>query len=110
MDLGKYKVKVAATDAKAKTADIEVLEGDKVVASKKLGPVTAEMFNYLPEDPMAREKLTLSTDKVTVHLQVYGGEPFVGDQVALVGYTDLIKLENPGDWPDDPRFVFRPDT
>lgn len=110
MDLGKYKVKVAALDAKAKTADIEVLEGDKVVASEKLGPVTEEMFNYLPEDPMARDRLTLSTDEFTVHLRVYGGEPFVGEEVALVGYTDLVKLENPSDWPFDPRFVFRPDT
>jgi hypothetical protein len=110
MDLGKYKVKLVAADAKAATAEIEVLEGNKVVASKKLGPVTKGMFDYLPEDPTAREKLTLSTDEFTVHLQVYGGQPFAGDQVALVGYTDLIKVENPDDWPDDPRFVVRPDT
>lgn len=110
MDLGKYKVKLAAADAKAKTADIEVLEGDKVVATKKLGPVTEEMFGYLPEDPIARDKLTLTTDNFVVHLQVYGGEPFVGDQVALVGYTDLFKINNPDEWPDDPRFVVRPDT
>jgi hypothetical protein len=109
MDLGAYKVRVAKVDAAAQSADIEILEGDKVVAEKTFGPLTAELFNYLPEDPMARAKVALTYEDVHVHLDVFR-TPFPDGKVALVGYTDLFELANPGDWPGDDKFAARPDT
>jgi hypothetical protein len=48
-------------------------------------------------------------DEVYVHLDVFR-EPFQEDKAALVGYSDLMKIENPGDWALDNRFIIRPDT
>lgn len=111
MELGAYSVRVSAIDAEAGTVDVEILDGDEVVAAKTFGPIDEDFFNYMPEDPLAREQVTLAyNDEVYVHLDLFREAFPDADSVALVGFTDLIKLENPGIWPDDPRFIARPDT
>jgi hypothetical protein len=110
-ELGDYMVQVAEVDTEAGTAQIQIMDSnEEVVAEKTFGPLDEALFNYLPEDPLAREKLTLSyEDDVFVHWDVFR-EPFQDDKVALVGYSDMIRLENPADlWLDD-RFIVRPDT
>jgi hypothetical protein len=110
MRLGKYQLRVAEVDTKKKTADVRIFEGTKLVAGKTLGPVTKDLYDYLPEDPLARAKLSLAyDDSLYVHLDVFRA-PFPNGQVALVGYVDLMKLENAERWTPDPRFVVRPDT
>ncbi len=110
MEVGDYTVKVVEVDAAAKTAEIQIMQGNEELASATFGPLTDEMFNYLPEDPMARAKLSLAhDDSIYVHLDAFR-EPFREDKVALVGYSDLIKFNNPDEWPGDSGFIVRPDT
>jgi len=109
MDLGDYKVRVAKLDATAKSADIEILSGDKVEAKATFGPLTDDLYNYLPEDPIARAKMALTYKYIHVHLDVFK-TPFTKDGVGLVGYTDLFEVTNPGDLPGDAKFIARPDT
>jgi hypothetical protein len=111
MELGDYTVKVVAVDPEAKTAEVQILNSaDEVVAEKSFGPLVDELYNYLPEDPVDRAKVTLSyEDDVYVHWDIFR-EPFQDDKIALVGYTDLIRIENPAEFWLDDRFTVRPDT
>jgi hypothetical protein len=109
MDVGKYKVRVAKVDTAAKSVDIEILSGTTVEAKATFGPVTDTLFEYLPEDPMARAKVALTHKDIHVHLNVFG-TPFSNEGAALVAYTDMFEVTNPGDWPGDTAFAARPDT
>ncbi len=109
MDVGAYKVRVAKLDAEAKTVDIEILSGDKVETTATFGPVTDSLMAYLPEDELARGKVSLTYKDMHVHLNIFG-TPFSKDGAALVGYTDLFEVTNPGEWPTDAKFLARPDT
>lgn len=111
MELGDFTVQVVAVDPEARTADVQILDGSgEVVAEKTLGPLVDELYNFLPEDELARAQLTLSSgDDVYIHWDIFR-EPFQEDKVALVGYTGLIKMENPGEFWLDDRFIVRPDT
>lgn len=107
--LGDYTVKV--TDITADSVSVELIAKDGTVTKKVLGPVTPEVVKYLPADEINRNKLVLRPAKedVQVQLDLYRN-PFRNGKVALVGYTDLIKINNPDKWPSDPRFIVRPDT
>jgi hypothetical protein len=109
--LGDYTVEVVAVDTEAKTADVQILDSaGEVVAEKSFGPLVDELYDFLPEDPVDRAKVTLSyEDDVYVHWDIFR-EPFQEDKIALVGYVDLIRLENPADFWLDDRFIVRPDT
>ncbi|QGP94015.1 hypothetical protein MGLY_34400 [Neomoorella glycerini] len=107
--LGDYTVKV--TEVTANSATVELIAKDGTVTKKVLGPVTPEVLKYLPADEVNRNKMVVRPAKedVQVQLDLYR-TPFRDGKVALVGYTDLFKLNNPDKWPSDPRFIARPDT
>ncbi len=110
MEVGHYVVRVAALDAEAQTVDVEIWEDGKIVASKTFGPLTEDFFNFIPEDPIARESVMLSyKDDVYVHLDLFRG-PFQENAASLVAYYDLIRLDNPDVWPFDDRFIARLDA
>lgn len=107
--LGEYVVKV--NEVTNKSATVELVAKDGTTTQKTLGPVTDELLTYLPTEEISRNKLAVKSAKedVEVLLDLYR-EPFKEGKVSLVGYTDLIKLTNPGKWPSDDKFLFRPDT
>lgn len=107
--LGNYSVKVA--DVSGNSAEVELVAKDGTVTKKVLGPLTDEVLKYLPAEEVSRNKLIVRPAKedVQVQLDVFR-KPFREGKVALVGYTDLFKLNNPDKWSTDPRFLFRPDT
>ncbi|EAX48280.1 hypothetical protein TcarDRAFT_2230 [Thermosinus carboxydivorans Nor1] len=107
--LGNYTVKVV--NITASTATVELIDKDGFVTRKVLGPVTPETMKYMPADELNRNKMIMRSydDEVQVQLDVFRN-PFRNGKVALVGYTDLIKINNPDHWFFDRRFVARPDT
>ncbi|MEW6661122.1 MAG: hypothetical protein ACOY9Y_01750 [Bacillota bacterium] len=107
--LGGYTVKV--TEITADSAAVELVAKDGTTTKKVLGPVNAETMKYLPADEITRNQMVLRPAKedVQVQLDVFRS-PFRDGKVALVGYTDLIKINNPDKWASDPRFIARPDT
>lgn len=107
--LGDYTVKVL--DVANNSATVELVAKDGTTAKKTLGPVTDELMTYLPTEEISRNKLVVRSAKedVEVLLDLYR-EPFKDGKVSLQGYTDLVKLTNPGKWPSDSKFLFRPDT
>lgn len=107
--LGDYTVSV--TDVTKNSASIELTSKDGKVTKKVLGPLTDDSMKYLPADEITRNSLVVrpETNDVQVQLDAFRN-PFRDGKVALVGYTNLIKFDNPGTWTSDPRFTSRPDT
>lgn len=107
--LGDYTVSV--TDISKDSASVELTSKDGKVTKKVLGPLTEDSMKYLPADELTRNNLVVrpENDAVQVQLDAFR-EPFKDDKVALVGYTDLVRFDNPGTWASDPRFISRPDT
>ncbi len=107
--VGDYTVTV--TDFTNNSATVELKDKEGKVTKKVLGPLTEDSFKYLPADEITRDKLVVrpENNKIQVQLDAFRN-PFRDGKVALVGYTDLISLPNPGKWVSDPRFIARPDT
>ncbi|MEA5024983.1 hypothetical protein SDC9_27953 [bioreactor metagenome] len=107
--LGDYTVTV--TDITEDTVTVELTSKEGQAIQKKLGPVTEETKKYLPADEVTRNTLVLRPENDAVQVQLDAlREPFKDGKAVLVGYTDLVKFENPGTWASDPRFISRPDT
>lgn len=107
--LGDYTVTV--TDITENSASVELTSKDGKVTKKVLGPLTEDSFKYLPADELTRNTLVVRPENNDVQVQLDAfRKPFKDGKVALVGYTNLIKFDNPGTWASDPRFISRPDT
>ncbi|MGE4274361.1 MAG: hypothetical protein AB7E31_16110 [Desulfitobacterium sp.] len=108
-NVGDYTVTV--TELTQNSATVQLTSKDGKVTEKVLGPLTDDSMTYLPADELTRNALVMRPEKNDVQVQLDAfREPFKDGKVALVGYTDLIKLDNPGVWASDPRFIARPDT
>lgn len=103
-----FTVKVAAVDpASGGKVTVQILEGDKVVNQKVLGPITDESIgaveatgwpqrNLVLED-MGRDILVYLDPKVRITAET-GGQLYV--------FTDLIKMKNGGPTAFDARYIF----
>jgi hypothetical protein len=110
MDLGKYQAKVVEIDGAAKTARVAIMEGNRIMAEKKLGPLTDEVLYLLPSYDADLQTLLLKHDNVEVGLAAYN-QPFSqSGKVMLVGYTGTFQTKVGGAWKDDPRFIIYHDT
>lgn len=107
--LGDYTVTV--TDITKDSAAVELISKDGKVTKKVLGPLTDDSFKYLPADELTRQLLVVRPEKNDIQVQLDAfRNPFRDGKVALVGYTNLVRFDNPGTWASDPRFTSRPDT
>lgn len=107
--LGDYTVKVL--EVTAETATVELVSKTGVVTKKVLGPLNHETEKYLPTDHVNKANMIVrpKTNDVQVSLDVFR-VPFRNGKVALLGYTDVMRLGDGDKWPADPRFSVRPDT
>jgi len=113
LDLGKFKAKVVAIDATAKTAKLAIVAADapdKVLVEKTLGPVTDKVVSLFPSNDIELDTLMLKHADVQVALDAYRTPFKEAGKVALVGYTGLINMDVTGVWKDDPRFIVYFDT
>lgn len=102
--VGARSVRLAAVDAAAGTATVEVLEGDKVVFSKQLGPVRR---NLLIEDTAARKALVFHYEDIAGFLSPWP-EPFQDGKANLKLYGKAFALDYGADFAADPRFAVYP--
>lgn len=113
LDLGKFKAKVVAIDATAKTAKLAIVATDapdKVLAEKTLGPLTDKIVSLFPSNDKELDTLLLKHADVQVALDAYRTPFKEAGKVALVGYTGMTKMDVLGPWKDDPRFIMFFDT
>ena len=102
--VGERTVRVAALDAAAGTVTIEVVESDKVVFSKTLGPVQADL---LIEDTGARKALVFEHGDIAGFLSPWP-EPFKDGKANLKLYGKTFSLGYGADFAGDPRFAVYP--
>jgi hypothetical protein len=110
MDLGGTTATVVAIDDLTNAVLVQLADdGGKVLAEKVLGPLTDEVVSILPSWA-GKVDLMLNHGSVQVQLDAFR-EPFAEPgKVSLLGYTDVVRLENGSPWEADPRFLLRFDT
>ena len=101
---GERTVRVAALDAAAGTVMLEILEDGKVVFSKTLGPVKADL---LIEDSAARKALVFEHGDVAGFLSPWP-EPFKDGKANLKIYGKTFSLNYGADYAADNRFAVYP--
>lgn len=101
---GTRTVRVAAIDAAAGTVTVEVLEGDKAVFSKVLGPVDKKL---LIEDTKARKALVFEHGDIIGFLSPWP-EAFQDGKANLKVYAQAYSLAYGSDFAGDPRFAVYP--
>ncbi len=107
--LGKYRLEVRSVDSSNKTARLALLDAKgKVLVEKMLGPLAPELLDTLPQYNQSQQKVMLQHDDVHVELDLTS--PFSGGAVSLYAATGVIKLKRDKPWPDDPRFMVRPEV
>ncbi|MDI9502448.1 MAG: hypothetical protein QM287_05125, partial [Bacillota bacterium] len=109
--LGDWEVEVVNVgDASATVKLINSQTNEEV--EKELGPLNDETTTRIPTDQNQRSQFILrpESNQVQIMLDILN-DPFgEADKVKLVGYTDVIQLDNGALWPQDERFIYRPDT
>lgn len=105
-----WVIKVEAITATSATVKLWNTKTKETII-KELGPLTEETAKYLPADEINRNKLVVRppANDIQVQLDAFRGA-FKDGKVALVAYYDILKINNPGLWPSDDRFIARPDT
>ncbi len=109
--LGDWAVKVEKISGNSATVKLYNTKTHETLV-KELGPLTADTTSRIPADQVQRSQFIVrpSSNEIQVQLDIYR-EPFKeAGKVALVGFYDVFKLSNPDIWPEDDRFIFRPDT
>jgi hypothetical protein len=107
--LGQYRLKVESVDAAAKAVKIALLDAKgKAVAEKTLGPLTKDILDTLPQYSQSQEKVMLQYNDVHVELDL--SSDFSERTVSLYAATGIMKIERDKPWPDDPRFMVRPEV
>lgn len=102
--VGERTVRVAALDATAGTVMLEILENNKVVFSKTLGPVKADL---LIEDTEARKALVFEHGDIAGFLSPWP-EPFKDGKANLKLYGKTFSLAYGADYAADNRFAVYP--
>jgi hypothetical protein len=107
--LGQYRLKIEKVDSAAKTAKLALTDGKgSVLVEKVLGPLTADLLETIPQYNQSQQKVMLQYQDVHIELDLSAG--ISGGEVALYAATGAVKIERDKPWPDDPRFVVRPEV
>lgn len=108
-NVGKYAVKVANIDANAKTVQLVLLDGaGNQVAEKTLGPLDGALNETLPQYGPSQEKLHLIHDDIQVDLEYPAQLDKGAVTLFLASECKTYKMDTA--WPEDPRFMVRPDV
>jgi hypothetical protein len=106
---GQYRLKVKSINASAKTATLSLMDADgKLLMEKTLGPLTDELFDTLPQYNQSQQKVMLQYANVHIELDLSTG--LSGGEVSLYAATGAVKVERDKRWPNDPRFMVRPEV
>lgn len=107
--LGQYRLKVKNVDPSAKTAMLALMDAKgKVLVEKTLGPLTKDLFETLPQYNQSQQKIMLQYGDV--HLELDLSADISEKEISIYAATGATKIERDKPWPDDPRFVVRPEV
>ena len=106
---GKYKFRADRIDEETKSVKCSLMDGEgKVLAEKTFGPVDDEIMDTFPQYAPSQEKITLKYADLFITLNIPAN--LAGGNAAFYVATDAVTYHKDEPWPDDPRFVVRPDV
>lgn len=110
--VGKYRLEVKAVDTENSQVDWVLLDSDgTVLVEKTFGPMTFDVLDTLPQYAPSQDKIQQQYKDVHIAMEVPEGfSGFSDGKVPFVLATDLKTYDRDAAWPDDPRFVVRPDV
>jgi hypothetical protein len=107
--VGEYTLKLAAIDPKAKTVSLELAnKAGTVVAKKVLGPLTEELYDTLPQYGPSQKKINMVYKDIQVDLDI--PTDLEKGEISFYAAIKCKTYERDKPWPDDPRFMVRPDV
>jgi hypothetical protein len=107
--VGDYTVKLLAVDKEALTVELALMDkGGNIVEQKTMGPLDQELYDTLPQYSPSQYKLMMFYEDVQVDIDY--PVDFSKDKIGFYLATDTKTLKRDTPWPDDPRFMVRPDV
>lgn len=106
--LGKYELSIVDVDPIGKTVSVEILDGDKVVAQKVLGPLDDYAMNHLPQHMNTARKMQIMFEDVQAEIDIR--KPFKGEKATIYTFTGIKQLNRDTPLESDDRFMVRPDV
>jgi len=107
--LGKYMLKAKHIDPKNKQVTL-ILKNTSgvIVAQKTLGPFDKDLYDTLPQYAPSQQKIMMYYKDVQIDVDIPAD--LEKGEVTLWLATGAMSFERDKPWPDDPRFMVRPDV
>jgi hypothetical protein len=106
---GKYRFKVDRINTGAKSVKCSLTDSQgNIVAEKTFGPLDDDLLGTLPQYAPSQDRITMKYEDmvITLHIPV---DLSTGKAVFYLA-TDSVTYEKDKPWPEDPRFMVRPDV
>lgn len=110
--IGKYLLAVKNVDMENNQVDCELTDSEgNVLVKKSFGPLTDDVLSTLPQYSPSQDRIQLQYEDVHVALDVPEGfSGFPEGKATFFLATNLKTYDRDSPWPDDPRFMVRPDV
>ena len=106
---GKYRLRVDRIDKEAKSVKCSLLDGEgNILAEKTFGPIDAKIMDTYPQYAPTQEKITLKYEDIFITLDI-PVDLSEGNSTFYVA-ADAVTYHKDEPWPDDSRFMVRPDV
>ena len=109
VNLGAYVFKFIRIDPEKKTIESVLTDQTgKVVSQKTFGPLDEEVLNTLPQYAPSQGKINMGYENIYVSLEPTSD--LTKGTATFYLAKDVVTYERGQPWPDDPRFLVRPDV
>ena len=107
--IGDYTLVCTDVNKSEGTVSLEIKEASgKILATKQLGPLNAEMREILPQHQTAARALQLMHENVMAEFDM--NKPFKGEKALIYLFEEIQFLNRDTPYEFDSRFVVRPDV
>ena len=107
--VGDYVVELVAVNAADMTVDLKLTDkSGNVVKEQTLGPLDQELYDTLPQYAPSQYKTFMFHEDVQVDIDY--PVDFSKDKIEFYLAKESQTFERDTPWPDDPRFMIRPDV
>lgn len=107
--VGNYRLHVTEVDTESKTVKLALTDASgELLAEKTLGPLTQELYDTLPQYGPSQQKIMMRYKDIQVDVDY--PTDFPEGKVPLYIATGAKTFKRDKPWPNDPRFLVRPDV
>jgi hypothetical protein len=107
--VGKYRLQLKEVDKKNKQVTLALLNASgEIVVEKTFGPIDQELYDTMPQYAPSQQKVMMYYEDIQVDLDL--PVDFEKEKVAFWVATGARTFNRDNPWPDDERFMIRPDV